>query len=611
MLQSQPNHPDASHKLGLIAISQGQVAEALSLFKTALDVNPSEEQFWISYIDALVKDNQVKNAKRAIKKARKRGFNAKKLNSLLSQSNFKTDTSVPSQIQLNILLDHYQAGRFIEAEKQAELITQKFPSDQFGWKVLGSLYGQAGKMHEAVYAYERAVALSPHDAEALNNLGTSLQELGQVDAAKVRYNQAIDSKPDYAEAHYNLGITLQEMGSLHEAEDSYRRAIASKPDFAEAYSNLGCTLQELGRLDQAEASFYQAIALKTDSAESHYNLANTLQELGKTNDAISRYNNAIALKPDYAKAHYNKGITLKELGKIDEALASYSEAIASKSDFAEAYYSVGITLQEMGKLEEAKSNYAQAVALKPDYAEAHRVLASIKNFDEKDDHYIKMLELYFDENVSDDQLCHINFGLAKACEDLGIFEQAFTHYKEGNALRKKFLKYHINQDIELFGKIETKFKRIRNITLKDDHITKNIIPVFIVGMPRSGTTLVEQVISSHPQVTGAGELSYVSDMADQIVTDGSEINHGILLDFRHKYLERLEEVSDRNLFVTDKMPQNFRYTGLLYAAFPEAKIVHVKRDPSAVCWANYKQYFQSNNIGYCYAFDDVISYYKL
>ena len=114
----------------------------------------------------------------------------------------------------------------------------------------------------------------------------------------------------------------------------------------------------------------------------------------------------------------------------------------------------------MGKLEEAKSNYAQAVALKPDYAEAHRVLASIKNFDEKDDHYIKMLELYFDENVSDDQLCHINFGLAKACEDLGIFEQAFTHYKEGNALRKKFLKYHINQDIELFGKMKPNLKEL-------------------------------------------------------------------------------------------------------------------------------------------------------
>ena len=222
-----------------------------------------------------------------------------------------------------------------------------------------------------------------------------------------------------------------------------------------------------------------------------------------------------------------------------------------------------------------------------------------------------MLELYFDENILEDQLCHINFGLAKACEDLGIFEQAFSHYKEGNSLRKKLLKYHINHDIDRFEKIETKFKKIRNISLKYDHITKNITPVFIIGMPRSGTTLVEQIISSHPQVTGAGELSFVSELWDQIETDGSEINYEILLDFRHKYLEKLEEVSGKNLFVTDKMPLNFRYTGLLYAAFPEAKIVHVKRDPSAVCWANYKQYFQSNNIGYCYAIDDVISYYKL
>lgn len=611
VLQSQPNHPDACHKLGLIAISLNQVAEALSLFKTALDGNPSVEHFWISYIDALVRDNQVKNAKRAIKKAKKRGFRAKTLNSLLAQSTSKTETSIPSQVELNRLLDHYQAGRIIDAEKQAKFITQKFPNDPFGWKVLGSLYEQAGKMHDAVLAYERAVALSPNDPEALNNLGNSLQELGRFDLAKARYNQAIDSKPNYAEAHYNLGITLQEMGRSDEAEFSYRRAIESKPDFAEAHCNLGSTLKELGKLDDAEASFHEAIALKNDSAESHFNLANTLQDLGKLNDAISSYNNAIALKPDYAKAHYNKGITLKEIGKLDEAITSFSEAIASKSDFAEAYYNLGISLQETGKLGEARNNYTQAVALKPDYAEAHRVLASIKNFDEKDDQYTKMLDLYFDENIPEEQRCHINFGLAKACEDLGIFEQAFAHYKEGNALRKKFLQYKINQDIELFKQIESKFRKIRNISLKHDHITKNITPIFIVGMPRSGTTLVEQIISSHPRVSGAGELSYVTELGDQILTDVSEINYEILLDFRHKYLERLEKVSGKYLFVTDKMPQNFRYTGLLYAAFPEAKIVHVKRDPSAVCWANYKQYFQSNNIGYCYAIDDVVSYYRL
>jgi hypothetical protein len=137
------------------------------------------------------------------------------------------------------------------------------------------------------------------------------------------------------------------------------------------------------------------------------------------------------------------------------------------------------------------------------------------------------------------------------------------------------------------------------------------MPIFIVGMPRSGTTLVEQIISSHSLVTGAGELSYATQFGAAIATGFSEANYAALLDFRHKYLAKLKNVSGSNLIVTDKMPQNFRYIGLLCAAFPEAKIVHVQRNPAAVCWANYKQYFASKNIGYCCAIDDVISYHKL
>jgi hypothetical protein len=130
-------------------------------------------------------------------------------------------------------------------------------------------------------------------------------------------------------------------------------------------------------------------------------------------------------------------------------------------------------------------------------------------------------------------------------------------------------------------------------------------------MPRSGTTLVEQIVSSHSQVTGAGELNFAAQFGAAIAAGITEVNNDALLDFRHNYLNKLQSVSNGNLIVTDKMPQNFRYIGLLAAAFPEAKIIHVKRNPAAVCWANYKQYFESKNIGYCYAIDDVISYHKL
>ena len=384
-----------------------------------------------------------------------------------------------------------------------------------------------------------------------------------------------------------------------------------KPDFVLAHNNLGSTLKQLGKLDEALASYRQAIALKPDYDEAYYNLGNTLRELGRLDEALASYRQAIALKPDLVPAHYNLGNTLKQLGKLDEALASYRQAIALKPDYAEAYNNLGITLQELGRLDEAEASYTKAIVLKPDYAEAHRHITLMRKYNEEDEHYSKMLELYLNENISKEQRCHVNFGLAKAYEDIGDFERAFQHYSEGNLLRKKLLNYDIKQDLELFKKLKSSYPKIEKNSLELDKLSKNLMPIFIVGIPRSGTTLVEQIISSHSEVTGAGELNFVAQFGAAIATDFIEANNESLLDFRNKYLNRLQKVSKGNLIVTDKMPQNFRYIGLLAATFPEAKIIHVKRDPAAVCWSNYKKYFESKSIGYCYEIDDVISYHKL
>ena len=317
------------------------------------------------------------------------------------------------------------------------------------------------------------------------------------------------------------------------------------------------------------------------------------------------------MKPDYAEAHSNLGNTLKELGRLEEAETNYRKAIALKPDFAEAHNNLGATLQEQGRLDEAETNYRKAIALKPDFAEAHRHLTLLKKFDAQDKQYSKMQELYLDKNISEEQRCHINFGLAKACEDLGDLEKAFQHYREGNVLRKKLLNYNINQDIELFRQIKFTYPRIEQNSLTPDKLSKNLMPIFIVGLPRSGTTIVEQIISSHSKVTGAGELNFAAQFGSSIARGLSDSNTDSLINFRERYLFKLQSVSNGNLIVTDKMPQNFRYIGLLAAAFPEAKIVHVKRNPAAVCWANYKQYFAVKSTGYCNTIDDVISYHKL
>ena len=412
------------------------------------------------------------------------------------------ENASPSQQQLSNLLEHYQAGRLDDAEMLATAISQDFPKHQFAWKVLGAVFGAKGRNSEAAVANQTAVVLSPKDAEAHNNLGNTLKQLGKLDEALV----------------------------------SYRQAISLKTDFVLAHNNLGNTLKQLGKLDEALASYKQAVALKHDYDEAYYNLGNTLRELGRLDEALASYKQAIALKPDLVQAHYNLGNTLKQLGRLDEALASYRQAVKLKPDYAEAYNNLGITLQELGRLGDAEASYTKAIVLKPDYTEAHRHITLMRKYNGEDEHYSKMLELYLNENISKEQRCHINFGLAKAYEDIGDFERAFQHYSEGNLLRKKLLNYDINQDIELFKKLKSSYPKIEKNSLELDKLSKNLMPIFIVGIPRSGTTLVEQIISSHSEVTGAGELNFVAQFGAAIATDFIEANNESLLDFRNKYL---------------------------------------------------------------------------
>ena len=320
ILQSQPAHPDANHNLGVIAVFVNKVELALPLFKTALEANPKIEQFWLSYIDALIKGQEFEAANQVLEQGRNQGVVGEKLDSLEAQLTSKAQSesannTSPSQQELRNLFDYYQAGRHSDAEELAAFITKQFPKHQLAWKVLGIIFGQTGRKVEAANANQTAVALSPQDAEAHNNLGLTLHELGRLNEAEASLRQAIVFKPDYAEAHNNLGNTLHELGRFDEAEASSTQAIALKSDFAQAHNNLGNTLHELGRLDEAEASYSQVIALKPDSPQAHSNLGITLQELGRLEEAEASFSQAIALKPDFTEAHNSLLTCFYELDK--------------------------------------------------------------------------------------------------------------------------------------------------------------------------------------------------------------------------------------------------------------------------------------------------------
>ena len=279
-------------------------------------------------------------------------------------------TKLP-QSQSNILLDHYQNGRYDDAEKLAILLTEQFPHDQFSWKVLGATLKKKGKVSESLVASQKAVDINPQDVEAHSNLGNTLHELGKFEEAEASYRQAVIINPDYAIGHNNLGNTLKELGRLQEAQASYKQAVTINPDYAIAHNNLGVILQELGRLQEAHASYKQAVTINSDYANAHNNLGVILQKLGKFQEAQASYRQAVTINPDYAIAHNNLGVILQKLGKFQEAQASYRQAVTINPDYAIAHNNLGNSLKELGKYQAAESSYKQAITINPDYSEAY------------------------------------------------------------------------------------------------------------------------------------------------------------------------------------------------------------------------------------------------
>ena len=331
ILNSQPAQPDANHNLGVLLVSINKTDAALPLFKVAVETNSKVDQFWLSYIDALIKAKQVENAKQVLEQAKNQGVAGDKLDILKTQLNSLNTTgnvysANPPQKLLSRLLEHYQSGQLGDAEILALSITRDFPNHNFSWMILAAVFKAIGRNTEALNANQTAVELSPQDAEAHSNLGVTLQELGRLNEAEVSLRQAIVLKPNYPEAHNNLGNALKEQGRLDEAEASYRQAIVLKPGYANAHSNLGATLQELGRLDEAEARYIQAIALKPNYAEAYSNLGVTLQELGRLEEAEESLKHAITLKPDFALAHYGLTKVLYNMSYKDSALESIKKA---------------------------------------------------------------------------------------------------------------------------------------------------------------------------------------------------------------------------------------------------------------------------------------------
>lgn len=486
--------------------------------------------------------------------------------------------SSPPQQEINALISLYNSGRLELAIEKANALVEQFPGAIILYNILGAAHSKTGHKMEALESFTKAVKINPHYPDAHNNLGVTLRNFGRQEDAILSYKQALTIKPDYAEAHYNLGNALNDLGRQEEAAASYARALALKPDYFDAHNNMGLALNSLGRNEEALENFTKAVAIRPNHVEALNNLGITYRGLGRQEEAIQCYKKALAIKPDFADAHYNLGNALSDLGRHQEALAGYGAALQ----------------------------------IKPDLAEAYRSMGAIKFYEAGDGQIDQMLEMLGNSSIADSGKMHLNFALGKANEDLGSFDKAFEYYREANSLRKKTYGYDQSEDLNLFSDIFNTFKNgpppVGNYKAAADEYSHK--PIFIVGMPRSGTTLVEQILASHSDVYGAGELLTLGQGVLSINWSGASVNADQLDALKEFYMQRLSRLGAKEPYITDKAPLNFRWIGFILHALPNAKIIHVQRNAVATCWSIFKHYFSSIGNGYAYDMRDVAEYYN-
>jgi tetratricopeptide (TPR) repeat protein len=476
---------------------------------------------------------------------------------------------------------------------------------------LGNAFNALSLQEQAIASYTKAIQLKPDYAEAHSNLGVVLNELGRVEEAIASGTKAIQYRPDFAEGYSNLGAFFRSLDRNDEAINSYTKAIQLKPDYAEVHNKLGVTFNVLGRYEEALASCNRAIQYKPDFAEAYSNLGEILRDIGRIEEAMVKQMKAIELEPDYADAHNNLGATFSDLNRLEDAIVSYAKATEIKINFFEAHNNLGIALSQLGRNEEAIISYLRAIELKPDFAEVYRNLSTIKRFETTTDRHIEQMNgLLMSDTCNDKDRMELSFALGKANADLADYGAAFMHLSEGNRLRKAELGYDRKASEVMFAQTKAWFS---NEAVSSD-AAKSLAeqtPIFIVGMPRSGTTLVEQILASHSHVHGAGELMLLGNSIHPTSSAPQSLNKKWLQTTRDAYLSGLAKLNTTAPFITDKMTSNFLYIGFILCALPEAKIINLKRDARATCWSIFKHYFSEKGNTYAYSLEDITHFYKL
>ncbi len=483
---------------------------------------------------------------------------------------------------------------------------KKSPEKSF---YLGVISQTRGQHKEAVAHYQKAINLGLKDVSLYSNYGLALFNVGQLEKAAATLRLALRIEPGFISALLNLGLVLQAMGQLNEPKALYRQVLAMRPDNIEALANLGEVLRIQGALDEAEECLNRGWTMQPNHVGLLLSLGAVLYAKFRIAEAEDYFKWILSTYPDNVIAQNNLGSTMYTQGRLDEAEACYKRALSIDPENAEALSNIGVLMLNRGNLVGAEENLKRAIAIKPNFAKAHLHLVNAKKITLGDNTLIAHMEnMVGRSELGAEEKSDIHFALGKCYDDCGEYEQAFFHFENGHRLER--LKYsfdpirYVDEVSKLIAIFDKEFYSQR--TTFGSH---SEVPIFIVGMPRSGTTLVEQIISNHPTVFGAGELYFMDGRIKEISLESiKQLNRQQVQTLAYEYEVYLRSFSSSALHITDKMPQNFFHLGLIRLCFPRAHIIHCKRSPLDTCLSIYTQKFATDH-PYAHELKNMALYY--
>jgi len=452
----------------------------------------------------------------------------------------------------------------------------------------------------------------------LIGLATGRQPSGDMDRAGAACGQIPQPDPRAAEAMHQRGVVAYQSGDHENALLFFQRATELDPANPHYQNNLGVVYQDVGKPAQAIACYRLALDLRGDLASAHSNLGGLLVERHEYVEAEQHCREAIRLRPGLAEAYSNLGLVFSIRAKLCEARECYQQAIALQPSLVDAHRNLGNVLLEQGHLEEARREYEEVIRLNPREVRALGSLSLIKRHTLSDHADLDRVERRLEDPLlTPGEQAELNFAMGKICDDCELYDKAFRHYRRANTLvrpafDRSLFETMLNQWMSAFTR-----ERFAAATPGG---SPSETPVFVLGMPRSGTTLVEQILASHPQVHGAGELTDLTEISDRLASDRQlsppyplclfNMPQSRLAELAEWYLARRREEAPEALRVTDKMPANFLMVGLIARLFPNARVIHCVRDPRDVCLSCYFADFITRPV-YAYDLEDLGFFHRM